>query len=179
MKLHHTKYKKNYINYILDTIDEDINGKPLINNNDKISYIFSRFYAEYGWNVEQQGKFKAMSEWLSGLALNIDYTYYDIIQLAIAMGSIDKNASESLKDKVCDNYFNFMANIILSIEPTHILTRNILYPSHNVALYYGSYDNCFSKLLDIQPFSTHHAMKHESYNITTNNILWRSISKIA
>tara|TARA_R100001224_G_scaffold10956_1_gene5595 strand:- start:272 stop:793 length:522 start_codon:yes stop_codon:yes gene_type:complete len=173
MKLHHTKYKKNYINYILDTIDEDINGNTLINKNDKTSYIFKRFYAEYGWNVEQNGKTKAMTEWLQGLALNIDYTYYDIIQLAIAMGSIDKNASESLKDKVCDNYFNFMANIILSIEPTHIITKD------NEPLYYGSYDNCFSKLLDIQPFSTHHAMKYEGYDITTNNILWRSISQSA
>ena len=76
MKLHHTKYKQNYVNYILNTIDEDINGKPLINRKDKISYIFERFYSEYGWNVEQQGKLKAMTEWLSGLALNIDYTYY-------------------------------------------------------------------------------------------------------
>ena len=25
MKLHHTKYKQNYVNYILDTIDEDNN----------------------------------------------------------------------------------------------------------------------------------------------------------
>jgi len=173
MKLHQTKYKKNYINYILNTIDEDINGKPLINNNDKISYIFSRFYAEYGWNVEQQGKFKAMSEWLSGLALNIDYTYYDIIQLAIAMGSIDEKPSESLKDKVCDNYFNFMAKIILSIEPTHIITRD------NEPLYYGNGNDCFSKLLNIQPFSTDYAIKNLGYNITTNNILWRSISKIA
>jgi hypothetical protein len=89
------------------------------------------------------------------------------------MGSIDENPSDKLQDKVIDNYFNFMANIILSIEPTHIITKD------NEPLYYGSYDNCFSKLLDIQPFSTHHAMKHEGYNITTNNILWRSIAQTA
>jgi len=173
MKLHHTKYKQNYVNYILDTIDEDINGNTLINKNDKISYIFERFYAEYGWCVEQQGKLKAMTDWLSGLALNIDYTYYNIIQLAIEMGSIDKNASESLKDKVCDNYFNFMATIILSIEPTHMITKD------NEPLYYGNDNECFSKLLDIQPSSTHHAMKYEGYDITTNNILWRTISQSA
>ena len=124
MKLHHTKYKQNYVNYILDTIDEDINGKALINRKDKISYIFERFYNEYGWNVEQQGKLKAMTEWLSGLALNIDYTYSDIIKLAVDMGSIDEKPNDKLQDKVCENYFNFMANIILSIEPSHAISKD-------------------------------------------------------
>ena len=173
MKLHHTKYKQNYVNYILDTIDEDINGNTLTNKKNKISYIFKRFYGEYGWCVEQQGKLKAMTDWLSGLALNIDYTYYNIIQLAIEMGSIDKNANESLKDKVCDNYFNFMAQIILSIEPTHIITKD------NEPVYYGNDNECFTKLLNIQPFSTDYAIKHGGYNITTNNLLWRSISQSA
>jgi len=173
MKLHHTKYKQNYVNYILDTIDEDINGNTLTNKKNKISYIFERFYSEYSWNIEQQGKLKAMTDWLSGLALNIDYTYYNIIQLAIEMGSIDKNANESLKDKVCDNYFNFMAQIILSIEPTHIITKD------NEPVYYGNDNECFTKLLNIQPFSTDYAIKHGGYNITTNNILWRSISQSA
>jgi len=173
MKLHHTQYKKNYVNYILDTIDEDINGKPLHKDQDKINYIFSRFYAEYGWCIEQKGKLSAMNDWLSGLALNIYYTYYDIIQLAIEMGSIDENPSNKLQDKVIDNYFNFMANIILSLEPSHIITKD------NEPLYYGSDKDCFSKLLDIQPFSTDYAIKNLGYNITTNNILWRSISQSA
>lgn len=173
MKLHHTQYKKNYINYILDTIDEDIDGKPLFKDKDKINYIFSRFYAEYGWLVEQKGKLAAMTDWLSGLALNIDYTYYNIIQLAIEMGSIDENPSESLQDKVINNYFNFMAKIILSIEPSHIITKD------NKPLYYGSNKDCFSKLLDIQPFSTDYAIKNLGYNITNNNLLWRTIAQTA
>lgn len=159
MKLHHTQYKKNYVNYILNTIDEDIDGKPLHKDQDKINYIFTRFYSEYGWLIEQKGKLAALTEWLSGLALNIDYTHYDIIQLAIEMGSIDENPSESLQDRVIDNYFNFMANIILSLEPTHIITKD------NEPLYYGSNKDCFSKLLDIQPFSTDYAIKNLGYNI--------------
>ena len=114
-----------------------------------------------------------MTEWLQGLALDIEFYNYDIIQLAIKMGSIDENPSESLQDKVINNYFNFMAKIILSLEPSHIITKD------NQALYYGSYDDCFSRLLDIQPNSTHHAIKYEGYDITTNNILWRSIAKTA
>lgn len=173
MKLHHTQYKKNYVNYILNTIDEDIDGKPLHKDQDKINYIFSRFYAEYGWLIEQKGKLAALTEWLSGLALNIDYTYYDIIQLAIKMGSIEENPNEELENKVIDNYFNFMAQIILSLEPSHIITKD------NKPLYYGSNKDCFSKLLDIQPFSTDYAIKNLGYNITTNNLLWRTISQTA
>jgi len=51
------------------------------------------------------------------MALNIECYYSDIIPLAIKMGSLEENASQKLKDKVCDKYFPFMANVILSFEP--------------------------------------------------------------
>ena len=78
---------------------------------------FNRFNSEYGWNIERDGKFKAISEWLSGLALDIEYYNDAIVDLAVKMGSIDPNPSEKLKDKVAANYWDFMANIILWFEP--------------------------------------------------------------
>ena len=39
-KLHHTEYKKNYKNYILSTIEEDGEGKPLNTEQEKIKYLF-------------------------------------------------------------------------------------------------------------------------------------------
>lgn len=116
-KLHHTKYRKNYKNYILDCIDSEddlINQK--LTRNQKIQYLFNRFNSEYGWNIQRVGKYKAMEEWLSGLAINIPYTYFDIIELAKEMGSIDSNPSEWLKDWICQNYFSFMAQMVLSLE---------------------------------------------------------------
>tara|TARA_R100000781_G_scaffold24940_1_gene18485 strand:+ start:538 stop:900 length:363 start_codon:yes stop_codon:yes gene_type:complete len=117
MKLHHTEYKKNYKKYILDTIETDNDDKPLKTDQEKIKYLFDRFYSEYGWHIKQVGKYQAMTNWLAGLAINIECYYGDIIKLAIKMGSIDENASEKIKDKVCDNYFPFMANVILGFEP--------------------------------------------------------------
>ena len=117
MKLHHTKYKQNYKNYILDCIELDNDGNILKTEQDKINYIFNRFNSEYDWNIKRVGKYKAMSDWLSGLALDIDFYYEDIIALAIKCGSIDENPSDKLKSKVQENYFDFMANIILSFEP--------------------------------------------------------------
>ena len=116
MKLHHTKYKKNYREYILNCVDLDNEGELLKTDQEKINYIFNRFNSEYSWNIERIGKFRAMSEWLSGLALPIEYMYCDIVELAIKLGSINSNPSNKLYDKVCDTYFDFMANIILGLE---------------------------------------------------------------
>ena len=116
-KLHHTEYKKNYKNYILSTIETDNNDKPIKTDNEKIKYIFDRFNSEYGFMINRVGKQKAMSEWLSGLALNIEFYYDDIVKLAIKMGSIDENPSNKLKNRVEQGYFDFMSNIILGFEP--------------------------------------------------------------
>ena len=67
--------------------------------------------------IARLGKLKAMSEWLQGLALDIEYYYDDIVKLAINMGSIDPNPSQKLIEKVENNYWDFMANIILGFEP--------------------------------------------------------------
>tara|TARA_R100001509_G_C4788741_1_gene189008 strand:- start:180 stop:539 length:360 start_codon:yes stop_codon:yes gene_type:complete len=117
MKLHHTKYKKNYWNYILSTIETDNDDQPLTTDKDKIKYLFDRFYQEYGFAIRHQGKQKAMSEWLSGLALDLPYWDQDIILLAIKLGSIDPYPSAKLYKQVTQNYWSFMANIILSFEP--------------------------------------------------------------
>jgi len=117
-KVHHTKYKQNYKRYILDTIDEvDCDDCKLITDEDKINYIFNRFNSEYDWNIKRFGKVQAMTDWLQGLALNIPYMYHEIIELAIAMGSLDENSSDQLQSKVINNYWRFMANIILGFEP--------------------------------------------------------------
>ena len=116
-KLHHTEYKKNYKNYILSTIEEDSKGKPIKTDEKKIKYIFDRFYSEYGWNIERVGKQKAMAEWLSGLALDIEYYNLSIVELAVKMGSVEENPSDKMQGKIIDNYWNFMANVILGFEP--------------------------------------------------------------
>jgi hypothetical protein len=119
-KLHHTKYKENYKKYILSTIETGINDEPLKTDQKKIKYIFDRFYSENGFMVERVGKQKAIAEWLSGLALDIEYYYDDIVNLAVKMGSIDPNPSDKLRSKVEQNYWLFMANIIMSFETSEI-----------------------------------------------------------
>ena len=116
-KLHHTEYKKNYKNYILSTIEEDGEGKPLKTDQEKINYIFNRFNSDYGFMIERVGKQKAISEWLSGLALDLPFYYNEIVDLAVKMGSIDPNPNDKLRERVEQGYWDFMANIIMSFEP--------------------------------------------------------------
>ena len=118
MKLHHTEYKKNYKKYILECLkNEDvfIDKKPT--DEELTNYLFDRFNSEYGFNIQRVGKQQALTDWLQGLAIHIPYWEEDIINLAVEMGSIDKNPSDKIESTVINGYWSFMANIILSFEP--------------------------------------------------------------
>jgi len=104
------------MNYIFNCVETDSEGEPIHTETEKAKYILDRFYKEYGFQVDRIGKQKAIAEWLSGLALNIEYYNQDIVQLALDMGSIDSNPSDKLQEKVINNYWSFMANIIILIE---------------------------------------------------------------
>ncbi len=120
MKLHYTKYQENYKNYILDCIsdEDDLIGKNL-SRKEKIKYIFDRFNSEYGWKIgrtRNDTKQNVIAEWLSGISIHIPHSYYDIIELAKNMGSVDYNLSSVQEDRICENYWNFMAYMILLLE---------------------------------------------------------------
>jgi len=115
-KVHHTKYKPRYKQYILDGIEDDGWGNPLTDRREKIAHIIDRFHNEYGHEIPRQGKPKALAEWLSGIALPIATYNDEIIDLAVEMGSIDENPNDKLIDRVLENYYPFMANMILEME---------------------------------------------------------------
>ena len=115
-KVHHTKYKPRYKQYILDQIKDDGWNNPLTDRREKIEYIMKKFRKEHGYEVCRIGKHKAIKEWLEGCALPIPVYNGDIIDLAVEMGSIDENPNEKLIDGVLQNYYNFMTLMILEME---------------------------------------------------------------
>lgn len=115
-KVHHTKYKPRYKQYILDQITDDGWDNPLTDRREKIAYIMDKFRKEHGWEVPRLGKHKAISEWLSGCALPIPTYNGEIIDLAVEMGSIEENPSDKVIDGVLRNYYNFMTLMILEME---------------------------------------------------------------
>ena len=116
MKQHHTKYKPRYEAYILSHITQDHDGNTLTTDAQRIGFLFERFRNEYGWRIEQAGKRQAMIDWLSGLAIPFACYNGEIIDLAIRLGSIDPDPSPQLADRVTENYWSFMANIVLGME---------------------------------------------------------------
>ena len=118
-KLHHTEYKKNYKNYILDCLDNEdeiMESSTKFSRLDKIDYLMHRFYTEYGFMINRVGKQKAIADWLSGLSINIVYWNEDIIQLAKDMGSVEQSITKRQEETILTNYWLFMANIIILLE---------------------------------------------------------------
>ena len=115
-KVHHTKYKPRYKQYILDQITDDGWDNPLTDRREKIEHIMKKFRKEHGYEVCRLGKHKAIKEWLSGGALPIPVYNGDIIDLAVEMGSIEENPSDKVIDGVLLNYYNFMTLMILEME---------------------------------------------------------------
>lgn len=117
LKTNSKQYQTNFKNYILSVIDSEDLPSETMSDKEKINYIWNRFINEYCYTnntFKHKGNFTSlMAEWLSGLALNIPYTYYDIIKL-----SKELLETETLKDedKIIDNYFSFMAIQIIRLK---------------------------------------------------------------
>ncbi len=110
LKTNSTKYQLNFAKYILSVIDsEDLPSKTMTNK-EKVFFIMDRFIKEYCYEQNliryKYDMTKLMAEWLSGLAINIPYTYCDIIKLSKDLLETDTLKNE---DKIIENYFNFMA----------------------------------------------------------------------
>tara|TARA_R100001082_G_scaffold106949_1_gene80335 strand:- start:82 stop:405 length:324 start_codon:yes stop_codon:yes gene_type:complete len=97
MKLSYSKYKNNYINYILgmnETTPQELKEK---------------FNSEYGFQIKRMGLYKACEDWLRGMALDIPYWNDELAPFAVQMGSLDKDYTEKEEQRVIDNYWSFMA----------------------------------------------------------------------
>ena len=117
MKLHHTKYKKNYAKFILGSIKPYEEDKP-IKDDQKLDYLINVFKKESNFNNQRESFQSAFSYWLSGLPSVIDLPFYngEIIELAVEMGSLDKNHTEQQAERIYTNYWNFMAYMVLDMK---------------------------------------------------------------
>jgi hypothetical protein len=118
MKLNHHEYKKNYQDYIINNIDSDSYDIKTNSDKDKINFFINVFNKEYDFEIARIGKYKALASYLSGLpsSINLPIYNYDILEFSKKMGSVDSDLSENQENKIINNYYNFMSNIIFSIH---------------------------------------------------------------
>ncbi len=106
--------------YILECISsEGYDEEPYFNkcetHQEKIDFLQARFKSEYQWSIDRVGEQKAMTEWLQGLSINIDYMNWDILKLAEKWGSIPEHPTQAQEDKILNNWFIFIANKTLQL----------------------------------------------------------------
>lgn len=98
--------------YILDAISNEgyDDAKELVTEAEKLDFLAKTFIGEYSYAVDRLGASKAFADWIMGLpsSFNIDFENYKILELAKAWGSIPADATERQKDKILENWFNFI-----------------------------------------------------------------------
>jgi hypothetical protein len=123
--LHWTKYRKNYRHFILSTIEAEELAERGLPDTDagRIDYIISRLESETGKEILGRHiiltPLDIIEQWLSGLALNIPFEYWEILELAEACGSCRYDMTDRQNEKIVDNYFNFMANQVALMINQH------------------------------------------------------------
>jgi len=101
--------------YCLNSIDSD--DEEFSTDKEKLQYAMNRFKSEYGHMIKRVGQFKAFSEWLQGLALNIAYYNCDILELAKEWGQTPKTERE--EDKILEQWWDFMTNQYFKLFKAH------------------------------------------------------------
>ncbi len=108
--------------YLLECFENEENTENLTPDQ-KFIYIYNRFESEYvhQYNLRKFdfNKTLIMTEWLSGLAINCDFYYYDIIKTSKKLHDLkpEHEFNDKLYDKICDNWFNLLAiHIIKNYE---------------------------------------------------------------
>jgi hypothetical protein len=104
--------------YLLERVDSSGYDQDPQTDREKFDFLLGCFKSEMGWNIERVGMQTALKEWLSGLpsSLTVDFTYCDIIATAKAWGSLEESSTEAQIDKICQNWFNFVAVKILQLD---------------------------------------------------------------
>jgi hypothetical protein len=102
---------KTYVLSVLADHEHNINQPT---NDQLFQYAKDRFFSEYGYLVRKIGLQPAIREWLLGLALNIDYTYYDIGLRLKEWGVLSGNETDREREKALDQYWNRIAVCLAS-----------------------------------------------------------------
>ena len=114
------KYLANIQNYLLDAINTDDHKTEATTHAEKIAFVMACYNSEFNHKFNQArhpNEQTRFANWLAGLpsVLNIPFYNDDIINLAKELQEVETYA-EKMEQRICDNYFNFMAYHILKLN---------------------------------------------------------------
>ncbi len=95
--------------YLLTVIAEEDHELENPTEEQLFEYAFNRYAGEYAWNENRLSRQDNIKEWLLGLALNVEYTYYEIEKLLLSWGVLSGNDTEAKTAKEIDQYWDRLA----------------------------------------------------------------------
>jgi len=100
--------------YLLECFENEENTEDLTSD-EKFIHIRRRFESEYlhGHNIElyMDNHINVLKEWISGLAISCDYTYYDIIKVNKKLHDLNSDYvfCPDLENIICEYWFELLA----------------------------------------------------------------------
>lgn len=99
--------------YILTVLADEDHALENPTEQELFAYSANRYASEYAWNENRLSRQENVKEWLLGLALNFDYTYYDIGLRLKEWGVLTGNETEAKQDRELDQYWVRLANVLI------------------------------------------------------------------
>ena len=98
--------------YLLTVIADEDHELENPAEKELFAYAANRYASEYAWNENRLNRVDNIKEWLLGLALNVDYTYYDIGLRLKDWGVLTGKESETKQDQELDQYWLRLASVL-------------------------------------------------------------------
>ena len=114
------KYIANIENYLIDAIYTEEHKTEATTDAQKIAFLMSCYDSEFNHKynaIRYPNEQQRFANWLAGLpsAISIPFYYPDIIELAKQLQEVERY-NEKTEQRICENYFNFMAYHILKLN---------------------------------------------------------------
>ena len=114
------KYLSNIQNYLIDAVNTEGYKTEATTDAEKIAFVMSCYDSEFNHKynaIRYPNEQERFANWLAGLpsAISIPFYYNDIIELAKQLQEVETYA-EKMEQRICENYFNFMAYHILKLN---------------------------------------------------------------
>ena len=114
------KYLANIQTYLIDAVNTDDHTTDATTHAEKLAFVMSCYDSEFNHKYNQvrhPNEQTRFANWLAGLpsVLNIPFYPSGILELAKELQEVE-TYDQKTKNKICDNYFNFMAYHILKLN---------------------------------------------------------------
>ena len=105
-------FKPAIMTYVLECLADEDHGLDNPTSDQLWIHCKARVESEYGFMIQRVGLQNAIHQWLQGLAISCDYTYFDIEQRLKSWGVLSGDESETKLDKELTLYWDRLAAVI-------------------------------------------------------------------